>query len=160
MDATEGVNVDGVVSLQSVSSTSSFAAIGPTVAIVSVADPSASSSVAASNNGSFAFTTIAPGTYDLIATASGFAPMQLSNQVIELTDITVISGTLSAGLVNDDEFVNLTDILLTINAFGTTPSRPDGSGNYVDLNADGFVNLTDILLAISRFGLSGTQPWQ
>ena len=86
--------------------------------------------------------------------------MQLTNQVIELTDITVISGTLSAGLVNDDEFVNLTDILLTINAFGTTPSRPDGSGNYVDLNADGFVNLTDILLAISRFGLSGTQPWQ
>ena len=159
LNATEGVNVDGIISLQSVTASSSFSAIGPMVTIQSVSDPSASSSVIAQSDGSFTFSSIAPGTYDLIATASGFAPMQLSNQIIGLTDVTVVSGTLSAGLINDDEFVNLTDILLTIGAFGTTPARPDGNGNYVDLDANGFVNLTDILLTISRFGLAGTQPW-
>jgi len=158
--AVEGVNVSGVISLQSVSSTSSFAAIGPTVTIRSVADPSSSSSVAVLSDGSFSFSSIAPGTYDLIAAAPGFAPMQLNNLIVGLSDVNVVSGILRTGLVNTDEFVNLTDILLTINAFGSSGvTRPDGNGDFTDTNADTFVNLTDILLTIANFGLAGTQPW-
>jgi len=55
------------------------------------------------------------------------------------------------GDVNGDGKVTITDVLLCINAFGSTPSLPGWDPN-ADVNGDGKVNIIDIVLTLKNFG--------
>ncbi len=47
---------------------------------------------------------------------------------------------------NGDGFVNVTDLLAVLGAWGPCPGCPE------DINADGFVNVTDLLAVLSAWG--------
>jgi thermitase len=55
------------------------------------------------------------------------------------------------GDVNGDGKVSITDVILCINAFGSTPSLPGWDPN-ADVNGDGKVNIVDIVLTLKNFG--------
>jgi hypothetical protein len=55
------------------------------------------------------------------------------------------------GDINGDGKVSITDVVLCINAFGSTPSLP-GWDPDADVNGDGKVNIVDIVLIIKHFG--------
>jgi hypothetical protein len=65
------ITLSGTVALQSVSSTTAFALIGPTVT-VTPSGGGASTTVTVSSDGSFGLNVDQPDTYDVVASADGF----------------------------------------------------------------------------------------
>ena len=165
--ATEGVNVSGnAVTLDGVTiNTAAFTAIAPTVVVATCADAALGNftlSVAVDTiDGSFLLPNVPAGIHTLCAFAPGFVAAEQTGVDTTSGDVVLSAAPiLKPGFVNSDTFINLTDILITINAFGTSgATRPDGNGNFTDVNADTFVNLTDILRVIGNFGQSGYQTW-
>jgi hypothetical protein len=154
----EGATIAGSISLQGISSTSLFATTTPTI-ILTNQSSGTTTEIAVGDDGSFILSLVAPGTYTVVAEATGYVVMRLTDLVVSTEDILLSSPTLRAGLVNDDSVVDLTDVLLVAAQFGTITDRPNTNGHYTDANADGLVDLTDVLLAANSFGLASPQSW-
>ncbi|UCE95453.1 MAG: PKD domain-containing protein [Candidatus Bathyarchaeota archaeon] len=91
------------------------------------------------------FTSVANYTVSLTVTDT-----QGLNDTLEQTVIVSEAPPL-IGDVNGDGIVDITDIVLVIDAFGTTPGSPGWNSNY-DLNNDLVVDITDITIVIVHFG--------
>jgi hypothetical protein len=146
-------------------SSAGYVAIAPTVVLGTCAEAAAGtftqSATVNTTDGSFSLPLVAPGIHTLCAFAPGFIAAERTGVDTTLGDVVVPAAPiLDPGFVNAGTFVNLTDILLTIGAFGTSEAtRPDGNGNFTDTNADTFVNLTDIIRVIGKFGQAGYETW-
>ena len=79
--------------------------------------------------------------YDINVTNNSF---NLSNETVRLV-----------GDVNGDGVVNIADVILVENAFGSYPGHPRWN-IACDVNADGVVNMADITLVLANFGQSTT----
>jgi hypothetical protein len=55
--------------------------------------------------------------------------------------------------VNHDGKVDMTDVIILLAAFGSTPGKPTWN-QVADVNADGKVDMTDVLIVLSNFGRS------
>ncbi|NQW17080.1 MAG: fibronectin type III domain-containing protein [Chloroflexi bacterium] len=158
--------VAGAVTLEGASvNTAAFTAIAPKVVVATCADAALGnytlSATVDTVTGSFSLPNVPSGTVTLCAFAPGFVGAERTGVDTTAGDVTLSAApVLKTGFVDSNTFINLTDILLTINEFGTSgATRPDGSGNYTDVDGDTFVNLTDILRVIGNFGQSGYQTW-
>lgn len=112
-------------------------------------------------DGTFEFTNVTPGTVTLTASAVGYLAAGLGN-VRVASDVTIeVPGVqLRAGLVNNDNGVNIHDITATVASFGTfVANRLDTQGRVVDINGDGGVNIHDITAVVSNFGSTSPLPW-
>jgi hypothetical protein len=65
-----------------------------------------------------------------------------------------VTATLSPGDVNHDNQVDIIDLGLLADAFGTTPASPRWNAD-ADLNGDGSVDILDLGLLADNFGKSG-----
>jgi hypothetical protein len=158
LSVSEGATISGSISLQGISSTSTFATTTPTV-ILTNQSSGTTTQVAVSPDGSFLWPVVPPGTYTVLAEATGYVAVRLTDLAVDAQNIVLSSAELRAGLVNGDSVVDLTDVLLVAAQFGNIVDRPNSSGHYTDVNVDGIVDLTDVLLAASSFGLASPQTW-
>lgn len=118
--------------------------ITPTYAFTSTTD----------NNGKFAFSEVAPGSYDIRVKNSQTLQNLIGNVYLAPGANSVDLGTLLAGDANDDNYVTLVDFSI----LATTFARCDGMLGYdsrADFNQDTCVLLTDFSMLATNFGQAG-----
>lgn len=84
------------------------------------------------------------GTFAAVTGAQGFSVSYTADEVVLTFD-----GNTLVGDVNGDGFVNVTDLLMVITAWGPCPPAP--AVCPADVNDDGLVNVTDLLLVITNW---------
>ena len=72
--------------------------------------------------------------------------------IATLSTTVVLAATSLPEDVNSDNVVDLIDVILVVNDFGTIQSGPNENGIYTDIDRDGVVDLTDVLLVANKFG--------
>ncbi len=80
------------------------------------------------------------GGFTAVTGAPGFSISQQGNSVFVTYD-----GVGLLGDINNDGFVNVTDLLMVIAAWGAVGANP------ADVNGDGLVNVTDLLIVIANW---------
>jgi hypothetical protein len=103
--------------------------------------------------GNFLFESVAPGTYDFAADATGYLPAQCVGKTIAAPQTTLLPVELVAGDVNDDGAINTIDAVAIGLAFGNRDANPTA-----DLNDDGAVNVLDLILMAANFE-AVSPPW-
>ncbi len=164
-DITFSATINGSFGLQAVATQDALTAIAPTAtAIMSVgaATPDVTG-VYDPATGTFSIDVTEPGSYNLLADASGFI-----SQLYDSVDVSaagVVSSlpaatTLSGGDVDGDDDVDTADMSLILASFSDEPvDRTNGSGGIVDLDADGIVSGADISALISNLFVAGPETW-
>jgi hypothetical protein len=155
--AVVGTTISGIVTLQG--RTATFpAGVGHNIARVALNPGGVTVSVNA--DGSFTIPNVPAGTYTLTASASGYVSRERTNDVVGSSAVVLPSVQLRCGLVNSDNFVNISDITSTVASFGKTlTNRVDAQGRFVDQNGDGFVSINDITCVVSGFGTTNPLEW-
>jgi hypothetical protein len=116
-------------------------------------DNSLAASIPVNVDGTFSFT-ISPGTYSVVATASGFLSAQGSVTLTSGNTTTLPSVTLLAGDIDGNNVIDPLDALtIGMNYNGSTPSS-------ADLNNDGVINVLDLELLANNYRVTGPVPWQ
>jgi len=105
--------------------------------------------------GEFSFPDLVPGTYQIIATASGYVPRQ-AQVIVEMgIPVSLPPTQLVAGDTNDDGRIDIADAALVASNFDAngvvTPT--------VDLNRDGRIDILDLAQIGASFGLVGPTGW-
>jgi hypothetical protein len=77
--------------------------------------------------------------------------INVTNNALTISNVTVRI----VGDVNGDGVVNMADVIIVINAFGSYPGHPRWN-IAADVNGDGVVNMADIVLVLINFGKSTT----
>jgi hypothetical protein len=117
------------------------------------ADNSLATSINTNADGTFNLSAPA-GTYNLVATASGFLSAQASITLISGTTITKSVITLPAGDIDNNNAINQFDVLTIGMGYNTT------SPSAADLNNDGIINVLDLELLAKNYLKSGALIWQ
>ena len=153
-------SVSGHISLQGVvSSSTAFTLIGPTVTLIPDAGGTSTTVVVASD-GSFDFSILSGGSYDLVATPPGFISALRQGLVLVGPSIELSPVELRAGLVDGDDVVSIRDISASAASFGQViVDRIDAQGRVVDMNANGIVDILDISAIASNFGSFAPILW-
>ena len=116
-------------------------------------DDSLAASVPANPDGTFAFTAL-PGTYEIVATASGFLSAQTSVTLTGLNTVTLPGITLQAGDIDNNNVIDQLDALtIGMNYNGSTPTA-------ADLNSDGTINVLDLELLAQNYRDTGPTVWE
>ena len=110
-------------------------------------------SVTANADGTFSLT--APGgTYNIVATASGFLSAQGSATITGGSTTTKPTVTLLAGDIDANNVIDQFDALtIGMNYNAATPTT-------ADLNNDGVINVLDLELLASNYRKTGTLSWE
>jgi murein DD-endopeptidase MepM/ murein hydrolase activator NlpD len=117
------------------------------------ADDTLAVSVSANPDGTFAFT-IAPGTYKVVATASGFLSAQGSVTITAGNTATLPTISLQAGDIDNNNVIDQLDALtIGMNYNTATPAA-------ADLNNDGIINVLDLELLARSYRNTGPTVWQ
>lgn len=106
--------------------------------------------------GNFVITDVPMGTRTLTASFDGYLDAAVQVNVLPEQQVTVPTGKLRGGDVNNDGIINAQDLAIVGSAFGTTPP----SDPRADLNGDGTVNIFDLVLVGANFGATSPTPWQ
>ena len=110
-------------------------------------------SVTANNDGTFSLTAPA-GTYNIVATASGFLSAQGSATIAGGSTNTKPTITLLAGDIDGNNVIDQFDALtIGMNYNTATPSA-------ADLNNDGVINVLDLELLASNYRKTGPLSWE
>ncbi len=110
-------------------------------------------SVTANNDGTFSLTAPA-GTYNIVATASGFLSAQGSATIIGGSTNTKPTITLLAGDIDGNNVIDQFDALtIGMNYNAATPSA-------ADLNNDGVINVLDLELLADNYRNTGPLAWE
>jgi hypothetical protein len=154
------VGLSGTLSAQSVADPTVFAfMVRPFVTLTPIAGGT-SITLATDADGSFAFSSVQPGSYKVNASARGFLAAERTGIIISDTDVILLPVVLRAGLVNDDNTVSILDISAAAASFGSVVTgRADELGRIVDVNADGVVSILDISAIASNFGSVSPVAW-
>jgi len=152
--------VSGVVSLQSVSSTSVLSSIGPII-VAESQNTGATTTAVVSPDGTFEFTDLPTGEIWLFAVlAPGFLVHEIPGILLSSSTMVLSSVTVRAGDVNHDFVVSIRDISAAAASFGQiVADRTDGFGRFVDVNGDAIVNIIDISAIASNFGSASPLSW-
>jgi hypothetical protein len=104
-------------------------------------------------NGAFQLNNIPPGLYSLAIKGSKWLQKVVT---VDTTggDVSGVSTTLPPGDINGDNVVNILDLGLLADAFGSDPSSAKWNPD-ADLNDDGTVNISDLGLLADSFGKTG-----
>ncbi|MGB8779113.1 MAG: CARDB domain-containing protein [Candidatus Bathyarchaeia archaeon] len=103
---------------------------------------------------SFAWNTsaVVPHNYTITGSCSILPyDINVTNNALNVSNVTVRI----VGDVNGDGKVDISDVIVVENAFGSYPTHPRWNITS-DVNADGIVNMADITLVLSNFGKSTT----
>lgn len=105
--------------------------------------------------GAFEFLNLKPGSYRVVAGATGFLSRQLDFTLADGQVMQLPSTFLVAGDTNFDNIIDLNDAALVASNF-------DGPATVqtADPNRDGWVDVRDLALIGADFGLTGPIPWQ
>jgi hypothetical protein len=102
-------------------------------------------------SGEFSFPDLPSGTYQIIATASGYVPCQ-AEIIVEPGVQAVLSATqLVSGDVTDDSRIDLSDAVLIATNF----EAPMLTNPTIDVNADGNLDILDLAQVGASYGLVG-----
>jgi hypothetical protein len=116
-------------------------------------DDTLADSVSANPDGTFAFAVV-PGTYKVIATASGFLSAQGSVTITSGNTATLPTINLQAGDIDNNTDIDQLDALtIGMNYNGTTPTA-------ADLNSDGTINVLDLELLARNYRNTGPTVWE
>jgi hypothetical protein len=117
------------------------------------ADDTLAVSVSANPDGTFAFT-IVPGTYKVVATASGFLSAQGSVTITAGNTATLPTISLQAGDIDNNNVIDQLDALtIGMNYNTAIPAA-------ADLNNDGIINVLDLELLARSYRNTGPTVWQ
>ncbi len=105
----------------------------------------------------FHLTTLPVGEYQLKVQAPQYLPNCLTTTIDRGEDKVVPPTTLQIGDLNDDEVIDITDLTLISGNIGLGSADMDPRA---DLNQDGTVDVRDLALLASNYGKSGCQPWE
>jgi len=111
-------------------------------------------SVTVGADGTFSFTTsTSPGTYTLVATASGFLSAQGSVEIVAEGTTTKPVISLLAGDIDNNKVIDQFDALTIGMSYNTAAPAA------ADLNADGVINVLDLELLARNYRKTGPQTW-
>lgn len=116
-------------------------------------DNSVAQTLTANSDGTFSLTTSA-GTYNLVATASGFLSAQGPVTITAGGTVTKPGISLLAGDIDSNNVINQFDVLTLGMSYNT--STPTAA----DLNSDGIINVLDLELLAKNYLKSGAIIWQ
>ncbi len=109
--------------------------------------------MSANADGTFSLTA-APGTYTVVATASGFLKAQGSVTLSDGQTSTLSTVSLLAGDIDGNNVIDQYDALTIGMSYNT------GSPAAADLNNDGIINVLDLELLARNYRASGALTWQ
>ncbi len=116
-------------------------------------DNSVAQTLTANSDGTFSLTATA-GTYNLVATSSGFLSAQGSVTITAGGTVTMPVISLPAGDIDNNNVINQFDVLtLGMSYNSSTPTA-------ADLNSDGIINVLDLELLAKNYLKSGAMIWQ
>ncbi|NQW16497.1 MAG: SBBP repeat-containing protein [Chloroflexi bacterium] len=151
--------LSGVLTLQSVESTSSFAQIAPRLTLMPT-DGGTPVVVIPNPDGSFEFASLLPWSYEISVSAAGFMVAAKVEFPVGGSPVVLPNVQLRAGLVDRDDGITIRDLSAITASFGqAVVARTDGLGRIVDLNADGVVDILDVSAAASNFGSASPMVW-
>jgi hypothetical protein len=96
---------------------------------------------------------VLPGTYTVVATASGFLDAQGSATITVGSTITMPAISLQAGDIDGNDVIDQFDALTIGMSYNTA------SPSEADLNNDGVINVLDLELLAANFRKAGPQDW-
>ena len=159
LDVFKVFDVSGSVALEAITDGAAVSAIGPSVTITLEQGGTLIGSV--DPDGSFVIADVREGTHVIEVMAGGFVKARRASLVVGGANVDMPAIELPLGDADMDGEVDIVDIQVVANSFGSGPTsgREDGGGNTVDLDADGFVNGRDLSLALRNVGVSGPGSW-
>lgn len=117
------------------------------------ADNTLAATVSANPDGTFALT-VSPGTYKVVASASGFLSVQGSATIGSGNTTTLPTISLQAGDIDNNNVIDQLDALtIGMNYNSATPAS-------ADLNNDGIINILDLELLARNYRNTGPIVWQ
>jgi hypothetical protein len=143
-------SVSGIVTLDAATNHS-----GSTITLFDILDVAVATTVTAAD-GSFSIANVAPGTYQIEADAPGYVSTRSNDTSIGAT-VTLPSGLLIAGDINDDEVVDLLDITQFAADYPTQQITPTAA---YDVTRDGTVNISDFFITVQNMDTVGPTVWE
>ncbi|MCW5851107.1 MAG: PD40 domain-containing protein [Anaerolineae bacterium] len=144
--ASQGERIQGTVRLQSRAAHDGITLLltGPTT-----------TSTMTDSNGSFSFSNILPGEYQLTAQRQGWLCSRLPIAVGVGQTLSVPAALLLGGDIDGNGTVNIFDLVFVAGTYGL----PASAEPRADLNGDGEIGLSDLVLVGYNFGSDCPQPW-
>lgn len=153
----------GTLSGQGVTVSGSVTSYNPNAAVTvelyatgTTANPAYTTTIAAASGSgqvtqSFAFTSVAEGTYDLKVTKAGHTAYWVTGIPVGTDDVILESAvTMVCGDINGDGKVNANDLVLLTSSANYNKSTEESSVPASDINGDGKINANDLVLLTSK----------